>query len=245
MNRTDELAALRLRIVPPDRVRFMPGIGIDLDHFHPQAVLPAEVLALRRRFGIRDPEPAFVMIAEFHPRKRHQDVVAAFSRMRAVDAHLILVGDGQRRSAIERQAADSGVRERIHFAGPQDDVRPFILAARATILPSSQEGLPRSVMESLCCAVPAIGSDIRGTRDLLADGGGFLFPPGDIVAFASRLDWFAANPEKAGEMGSRARTGMGRYSTTNIIALHEELYALASKNRGRELSEMPQVAGHT
>jgi glycosyltransferase involved in cell wall biosynthesis len=229
INRTDELAALRLGLVPPGRLRYMPGIGVDCDRFHPKAVSPAEVVALRRRFGIGDNEPVFVMIAEFIPRKRHQDAVTALSRMRNKDAHIIFVGEGPRRASVERQAADSGVPGRVHFAGPQDDVRPFILAARAIVLPSSREGLPRSVMEALSCGVPAIGSDIRGTRDLLVDGGGLVFRAGDISALVSQLDWIAENPTRAAEMGARARDCMKKYSTANIITLHEELYASAAK----------------
>jgi glycosyltransferase involved in cell wall biosynthesis len=228
MNRTDELAARRLGIVPPDRLRYIPGIGIDTDYFHPTAVSAAAAATLRGRFRIEEDAPVFVMIAEFTRRKRHGDAVAALSRMRNRGAHVIFVGEGPQRRAVERQSIESGVRDRVHFAGLQENVRPFILAARATILPSAQEGLPRSLMESLSCGVPVVGSDIRGTRDLLADGGGLLFPVGDVSAFASRLDWVVENPEKAIEMGTRARSCMGRYATANIIRLHEELYATVS-----------------
>ena len=228
MNREDELAALDLGIVSPDRLLSMPGIGVDNERFRPAAVSALEVDALRHGFGIGDHEPVFLMIAEFTPRKRQEDALTALSRMRRHDARVIFVGEGPRRGAIERQAERAGVLDRIHFAGIQDDVRPFILAARATILPSSREGLPRSIMESLCCGVPAIGSDIRGNRDLLKDGCGLLFPLGDVDAFSSHLDWFADNPEKAAEMGARAARCMGRYSIANIIKLHEELYAKAA-----------------
>jgi glycosyltransferase involved in cell wall biosynthesis len=232
INRTDEIAALRLGLVPPDRLRFMPGIGVDCSRFHPNAASPAEVEVVRQRFGLGANDPAFVTIAELIPRKRHRDTLAALSRMRNKNAHLIYVGEGPLRASIGKQVADSGVSERVHFAGSQDDVRPFILAARATILPSSQEGLPRSVMESLSCGVPVIGSDIRGTRDLLEDGGGLLFPAGDIDALASRLDWFADNPAKASEMGARGRDCIQKYATANIIALHEELYSGAIRGKG-------------
>jgi glycosyltransferase involved in cell wall biosynthesis len=102
------------------------------------------------------------------------------------------------------------------------------------VLPSSQEGLPRSVMESLCCGVPVIASDIRGNRDLVAGGGGFLFPFGDTGALASHLDWFARNPDAAREMGLHGRSSVGIYATSSIIALHEELYAESTQGRSRD-----------
>lgn len=225
INRTDQLAAMKLGLVPPGRVRYMPGIGVDRARFHPAAPPDADVDPVRQQFGIRDAAPVFVMIAEFIPRKRHQDALRAFAHMRNQHAHMVFVGEGPGRQAIERQAAESGVADRVHFAGAQDDVRPFIFAARAVILTSSQEGLPRSLLEALSCGIPAIGSDIRGTSDLLSKGGGVLFPVGDIMKLASQLEWFADNQEKAAEMGARAWRCTEECDTANIIAMHDELYA--------------------
>ncbi len=224
INRTDELAALRLRIVPPDRLRYMPGIGVDRDRFSPMSISNPARDAVRRELGVGATDPLFVMIAEFNPGKRHRDVVVALSRMKNGNARVVFVGDGRMRRAIEKQAEESGVAPRIRFAGLQSDVRPFILAARATLLTSAREGLPRSVMESLCCGVPVIGSDIRGTRDLLGDGGGKLYPVGDVNALAALLDWFADNPLEALNMGIKARESMNKYDIKNLVAMHEKLY---------------------
>src|SRR5947207_11209004 len=46
---------------------------------------------------------------------------------------------------------------------------------------------PRSVMESMCQAVPVIGSRIRGMTDLLADGRGLLVPVGRSEEHTSEL----------------------------------------------------------
>jgi glycosyltransferase involved in cell wall biosynthesis len=167
------------------------------------------------------------MVAEFLPRKRHSDVVKAVSLMQNHEAHLIFVGDGPAMEAVGSLATDLGLGERVHFAGPQLDVRPYVLAARATILASSQEGLPRSIMESLCCGVPVIGADVRGIRDLLVSGGGVLYSCGDAGALASQLDWFAQNPDASRELGRQASEGMAPYEIASIIRLHEDLYALA------------------
>jgi len=231
MNRTDEGAALRLGLVPPGRLCFMPGIGVDRHRFRPSAVPPAELEALRRLLGIGDDNPVFTMIAEFIPRKRHRDVVAALSRLQHENVHVVFVGDGPLRKPIGRLVANSGLAGRVHFAGLQADVRSFILMSRATILPSTQEGLPRSVLESLSCGVPVIGSDIRGTQDLLGDGGGMLYPAGDIGALASLIEWFTDHPEKVAAMGGRAVACMDQYDTARIVSLHEELYASAMNLR--------------
>ena len=143
---------------------------------------------------------------------------------------MIFVGDGPDRGTIETEAISLGIQDRVHFVGLQRDVRPAILAARATVLASSQEGLPRAVMESLSCGVPVVGSDIRGTRDLVSKDVGLLFPTGDIAALASCLDWFAQNDDEARVMGLRATDLMTAYDVRHIIALHEGLYNQAKSS---------------
>jgi glycosyltransferase involved in cell wall biosynthesis len=227
INDTDSLAANRLRLVPLDRLWPMPGIGVNRRYFSPSSPSKAAACSIRRRFEIGQDVPLFVMIAEFLPRKRHADMIAALERMRRADAAVIFVGEGASLPAIRRVAQNSPARGRIFFAGAQSDVRPYIFAARATVLTSSQEGLPRSIMESLCCGVPVVGSDVRGICDLLAGGFGTLHACGDVEALARELDWFVDNPDAAIELGRRGCEQMALYDIEHVIHLHDELYATA------------------
>ncbi len=213
INRTDEAAARRLRLVPPARVRYMPGIGIDPEHYAPS--------------DVASDEPVFLMIAEFTANKRHCDVIAALARMQNRSGRLMLLGEGPTEAAIRAQVQAAGLSDRVEFAGLQRDVRPWIQKARALVLPSFREGLPRSVMEALSSGVPVIGSQIRGISDLLANGGGKLFPPGDVDSLTAHLDWFAEHPAEARHMGETGRASIAKYDVKNVIALHEELYRSA------------------
>ena len=225
INQADELAARRLVLVPPGHLFPMPGVGLDRDYFHPDAVPPAVVESLRLRLGIPATDPVFVMIAEFIPRKRHQDALLALARLTAQNWHLVFVGTGPCRPSVETLTKALGLLERVHFVGQQADVRPFIRLARAVFLTSEQEGLPRSLMESLSSGIPVIGSDIRGIRDLVTPQNGKLFPLGDIPALAAAFAWFLEHPALAAHMGELARQGTARYSISHILRLHEELYA--------------------
>jgi glycosyltransferase involved in cell wall biosynthesis len=130
-------------------------------------------------------------------------------------------------------AARLGLTERVHFLGHRDDIPALIRASQATLLPSEREGLPRSIMESLCLEVPVIGSDIRGIRDLLADGAGLMYTVGDIKGLAAAMDWILGHPREAALMARRGREQLmaaGR-SQADIINRHEELYAVALNRR--------------
>jgi glycosyltransferase involved in cell wall biosynthesis len=229
MNREDEEAARRL--LPPERVWHMPGIGVDRRRYAAEAVTEAEVEGVRRELGLRVGERIFLMIAEFIPRKRHRDALSAFARLGRVDARLAFAGTGPLEEAMKRQVAELGLSGRVHFLGVRRDVPTLIRASVAVLLPSEQEGLPRSAMESLSLGVPVVGSRIRGTADLLGSGGGLLVSLGDVAALAGALRRVLDYPEQAREMGRRGREHMADYDLERVIGLHERLYEEALRGR--------------
>jgi glycosyltransferase involved in cell wall biosynthesis len=128
---------------------------------------------------------------------------------------------------VQQLASDFGIKNQVHFLGNRRDVPTLMRASVATLLASEQEGLPRSVMESLSLEIPAIATKIRGTQELLESGCGLLFEVGDIDGFAKAMAWMLDRPEEVREMGKRGRERMAACDLQQIIKLHEELYAEA------------------
>jgi glycosyltransferase involved in cell wall biosynthesis len=225
INREDEEAAKRHHIVPSERVRYMPGIGANLDYYNADAVSQTELEKVRQELGITQENPLFLSVAEFIPRKRHQDVILAFAKLDRLQVHLALAGDGPLMAEMQQLASDLKVKERVHFLGERGDIPTLMRASAATLLASQQEGLPRCVMESLCMEIPVIGTEIRGTRDLLEGGNGLLVKLGDINGIASAMAWILDHPEEAQQMGKRGRENMVNYDLPHILKLYEALYA--------------------
>uniref|UniRef100_UPI00286E079B glycosyltransferase n=1 Tax=Chamaesiphon sp. VAR_69_metabat_338 TaxID=2964704 RepID=UPI00286E079B len=116
----------------------------------------------------------------------------------------------------------------LHFLGRRNDIPVLMKAATANILVSDQEGLPRSVLESLALELPTIGTKIRGTQDLLAGGSGLLVDVGDISGLTAAMTWMLDRPEEASKMAQYGRQGLlSAYDLQHIIQLHEQLYDLA------------------
>jgi glycosyltransferase involved in cell wall biosynthesis len=223
-NRSDEEDARKLNIVPKDRLSFHPGVGIDLDYYSPLRVSAEEISAFRTQLQIPPFHKIVTMVSEFIPRKRHRDVIMAFALLKRTDIHLVLVGEGQLETETKQLVQKLGLANTIHFLGYRRDIPTLIHAANCTILASMHEGLPRSVMESLCLETPVIGSDVRGTRDLLAGGGGVTYPVGDVAKLAETIKGLLDNPEKARKMGKAGRASMMSYGLESILSLHEQLY---------------------
>lgn len=225
MNREDLEAARGLGTIEPDRVLEMPGIGVDTSHY--RADIDGERAALAARAALNIPEDGFLalMVAEFIPRKRHEDALRALAAIDDPRMHLVMAGRGPLLESMQRLAAELGVLSRTHFLGYRDDVPILLQAADALLLPSSQEGLPRSVMEAMSLGTPVVGSDIRGTRDLLADGAGLLFPMGEVAAFAAAWRSVMAGGAQIDAMVEGARLRVQRYDLQPLLVRHEQLYA--------------------
>lgn len=224
INREDEAAAHRYRLVPPQQVIYMPGIGVDLARYDPQQVSAGAIAAVRQQMGLSDGDRLFLAIAELSPRKRSLDILQAFAKLKHPNVHLAFAGSGPLLPMLQQQTQDLQVQSRVHFLGLRQDIATLIRASVATVLVSRQEGLPRSVMESLALEVPVIGTNIRGTKDLVAQGSGLLVDVGNINGITAAMRQILDHPQAALIMGQRGRGHMKAFDLQQTLGLHESLY---------------------
>lgn len=225
VNREDEAAAKR--IIPSERVRYIPGTGVNLDRYNPNNIAASEIEQVRENLGLKPDNPLFLSVAEFIPRKHHRDILIAFTKLNKPEVHLAFAGDGRLLEQMKQLASKLGIEDRVHFLGLRKDIPILMRASTATILASEQEGLPNCVMESICLETPVIGTDIRGTRDLLEEGNGLLFQVGDVDGLVGAMTWVLDRPEEVKMMGKRGRERMAAYGLRYILKQYEDLYAEA------------------
>ena len=145
--------------------------------------------------------------------------------MRSNKPHLMLLGRGTRRLALEREVQELGLADRVHFLGFVQDVRPAVRAATALILPSKREGLARSIMESLALEVPVIASVARGNREIVGPDSGIIVSVGDVAGLAAAMERLAEDATTAELMGRRGRQRMiEMYDLKILIRMHETVY---------------------
>jgi glycosyltransferase involved in cell wall biosynthesis len=230
INREDETAAKKYRLLPGDRIFYTPGIGLDLNEYDPNQVSEAQIKALRQELGLNPEDLLFLSIAEFTPNKRHRDQLLALQKLNRPEVHLAFAGDGQIRSEIEKLTAKLGLQSQVHFLGFRHDIPVLICASVATLLTSQREGLPRSIMEAFCAATPVIGTRIRGIQDLLSDNCGLLVEVGDSDALAQAMADMIDYPQQTFQMGQNCRQKIDNYSVDKIIQLYENIYNQALAN---------------
>lgn len=226
INAADEAAARRHRLVPADRLVRMPGIGIDTERFDPGRVPAQDIARVRDELGLDNADHLVLMIAEFTANKRHADAVLALARLNLPEVHLAIAGrNGPALTPIRKLIASLGLEDRVHILGFRPDLPALVRASTTTLLLSAREGLPRSVLESLCLGTPVIGTRIRGVTDLLGDDCGQLIAVGDVDSAAAAIRRYVEHPDEARAAGERGRRAVGAYDLRRVLAMHDDLYA--------------------
>jgi glycosyltransferase involved in cell wall biosynthesis len=199
------------RMVRREQSRLLPGSGVDCDRFTPTP-LPSG-------------PPKFLLIARLLRDKGVREYVKAarLTRQRHPDAIFQLLGplDPGNRTAIQPSELEAWVREgAVEYLGAADDVRPFIAASSAVVLPSFREGLPRSLLEGAAMARPLIAADAPGSRDVVEHGvNGLLCEVSNADALADAFQQLIA-------MSSGERDAMGLAGRRLVEQRFSEKYVI-------------------
>ncbi len=208
-NPDDQALFLKQRIVRPGQSSVLPGSGVDPNDF---AITP---LPRRGRF---------LMIARLLGDKGVREYVAAARVLKEKRSPLqfALLGelDEQNPSAIAPTELEQWQSEGIiTYLGSTSDVRQFIQASSAVVLPSYREGLPRTLLEGAAMARPLIATDVPGCRELVREGiTGFLCQPRSVESPASAMESFAGSSyAQRSKIGRQARAMVERDFHQEIV----------------------------
>lgn len=100
----------------------------------------------------------------------------------------LVAGDGDDRPRLEQKARSLGVAEQVVFTGmvKEEDKADLFRLADAFVMPGRGEGFGFVFLEALACGVPAVGSQVDGSREALRDGAlGELANPADPTSIRS------------------------------------------------------------
>lgn len=179
--------------------------GVDI------AVLnPAAVDGVESRRGLGLPSDALVVgtVGRLVWQKGHVHLLEAAERLRdeLPGARYLIVGAGEEERRLRAQAQQSGLGDRVVFAGYRRDIPAIMAAMDVFVLPSRRENMPQVLLEAMAMARPIVSTASIGVREIVEDGvTGFVVPPGDVGALADRLRALALDGRLRERMGAGAR----------------------------------------
>jgi len=212
-------ASLLDRGFPENRIA-LHYIGVDTELFRPDPAVPRE--------------PVVLFVGRLIEKKGVRHLIAAMREVQArvPGSDLVIVGKGELKPELERQARELGVRARFLGALSPEEVRAWMNRARALCVPSVRaedgdaEGLPIVAPEAMAMGLPVVGSDSAGIPEAIRHGTeGFLAREGDEAALATHLQALLTNPPLWERMSRAAQDRVrDRFNLRAQIAELETLY---------------------
>ncbi|MGE4062739.1 MAG: glycosyltransferase family 4 protein [Rhodospirillaceae bacterium] len=197
---------------------------------------PTGKAAARAALGL--PQNARIVLFMSHQvglaRKGFRELVQALSLV-PDGRDILLIGVGDKNNV----AVDGPVRvAMVNYIGDDATVAALYSAADLTAVPSRQDNLPNTMLESMSCGTPVVGFDVGGIPDMVKEGEtGFLAPPGNVPALSAAFITAFADRERLAACGRRARALVEERHSPKVqasayIALYERLLENVRKNRG-------------
>jgi glycosyltransferase involved in cell wall biosynthesis len=218
------------------KVRFWRN-GLDALAAPPQAVM--EPSHARASLGLSPDDFVLVTATRLARWKRVDRAVDAVAKLRSdgIMARLLIVGDGEERLNLERQAKSLHLDDRVTFIGavPQHEVQHYLSAADVFLSVNELSNVGNPLLEAMLAGRCVLTLDEGDTRDLIRDGEtGVLLPAsGDPNEIADALAGLAADPQRRQKLGAAAHYLAERSFSTWDQRMDAEVEAVEALVTGR------------
>ena len=202
---------------------------------------PVDRDTARLRIGLDINDKVIVYVGRMLPRKDIRNIIRALAVLLKKNASdeglhnasltLMIVGGESLEpdpiatpeiGELQKLAAELGVTEYVRFIGKRqpEELRNYYCAGDVAVTTPWYEPFGLTPLEAMACGRPVIGSAVGGITYTIKDGEtGFIVPPRDPEALASRLEQLLSQAELSKQMGLAARKRVEREFTWTITAM--------------------------
>lgn len=144
---------------------------------------------------------------------------------RGVDFEVDLLGEGERRSAVQAAVEAAGLTDHVLFHGNVDRVESWLTHSHIYLHTARYEPFGLVFLEAMAAGRPCVALDGKGNRDLIQNGrNGFLLEREDASLFADRILELALDRTLYREISSFAQEFAKRYdigaATDRLVDLY-------------------------
>jgi glycosyltransferase involved in cell wall biosynthesis len=204
--------------VPGSRIHVLPN-AVDPRQFAPGATAEAVPPDVRARARGRC---VIGFVGSLKPWHGVETLFEAFATLlyRRFAVHLVVVGDGPVREALERQAVERGFATHVTFAGAvaHADIPAWLSLMDIATAPYTPHPdfyfSPLKLFEYMAAGVPVVAGRIGQLDELLQhEQNALLHAPGDATALAVQLERLVRDPLLRRRLGAAGREGIGEDRT--------------------------------
>jgi glycosyltransferase involved in cell wall biosynthesis len=148
--------------------------------------------------------------------------------MRGLDAELLVVGDGPRRTFLEGMAGDN-----VRFVGgvKPEEVEGYMRQGSIFVLPSVRgEGFPNAILEAMSVGLPVVATKLAGIPDIIEHGKtGFLAEPGNPEQLRKYIKRLLDDSKLRKRISKNCLIEVKKYSWKAMIDRLEKAYIEVSR----------------
>ena len=169
--------------------------------------------------------PVIGSLGRLHEQKGYDVLVRALPEI--PEAHVVIVGDGPERGALEALASELGVSDRLELVGWREDARAWLASFDVFALPSRFEGFPLAIVEAMLAGTAVVATDVGSVPEAVVHGRtGLLVDPDDASGLAAELRGLLADEDRRRAMAATAReVALERFSAAAMARAYTEIWA--------------------
>ncbi len=127
------------------------------------------------------------------------------------DAHLVILGEGELRPALERQVKHLSLEKRVLLPGFREDVLSLMKSADLFVMSSITEGLGSAVLDAMAMGLAVVGTRAGGIPEAVVPGEtGELVEPAEPTPLAAALVKLLKDPALRRAYGEAGRQRVAR-----------------------------------
>lgn len=203
---------------PMDQVQRIPN-GIDTKAFARKPD-PSSLRLIKR-----ESERWIGTLAGLRPVKQLPKLVEACAEL-PENWHLVILGEGPERDAIQATADSCEISHRVHLPGAHQDPSSVIGLFDIFALSSRSEQFPLSVVEAMAAGLPVAAPDVGDVHQMLSDANRpFVCEANDTIGLSHMLGELVSNEALRHELGAENRKkARAQFDAETMTSAYRALY---------------------
>lgn len=159
-------------------------------------------------------------VARLSPRKGHTQLLEALATLKRSlsNVEFWIVGDGEMRTALERQAKELELGC-VQFKGKRMDIPDILMHSDIFVLPTLNDNLPISVIEAMFAKQAIITTNCGGIREIISHlDTGIIIEPGDVADLAAKILLLLENEKLRKKLAENAQSFADQHLTAKRMA---------------------------
>lgn len=185
----------------------------------------------RAAFGLPVDARVIGTVARLHPLKRIDLAIRTLPHLPGV--HLAVAGQGPDHDRLLAVAAETGVSDRLHFAGeiPPARVGTFLASLDAFVFPSEAETFGLAAVEAAQAGIPVVSNDMPVMREVLQVDGtpcALFVDASDTKGFAATIRTVLDDAPLHKDLADKGRRLAGTHSLAAMVDEYRRLIRAAA-----------------